>query len=89
MTHPAVRTTVTATAVLGVSLLGLAPGPVIVGLVSDMTDLKTALTLAPLVSIVAAALFLSASRSYERDVASLHGEEVAATSAGDTGLAHA
>ena len=71
VTHPAVRTTVTATAVLGVSLLGLAPGPFVVGVVSDVTDLKTALMLAPLVSLLAAGLFLLASRCYERDVASL------------------
>lgn len=71
VTHPAVRTTVTATAVLGVSLLGFAPGPFIVGVVSDLTSLKTALMLAPLVSLLAAALFLLASRCYESDVASL------------------
>ncbi len=71
VTHPAVRTTVTATAVLGVSLLGFAPGPFFVGVVSDVTDLRTALMLAPLVSLLAAALFLLASRCYERDVASL------------------
>lgn len=69
VTHPAVRATVTATAVLGASLLGLAPGPFLVGLVSDLTDLKTALTVAPSISLVAAALFLLASRSYEDDVA--------------------
>ncbi|MDM0015418.1 MFS transporter [Variovorax sp. J22P168] len=67
VTHPAVRATVTATAVLGASLLGLAPGPFLVGLLSDLVDLKTALTVAPLVSFAAAALFLSAARSYERD----------------------
>ena len=71
VTHPAVRTTVTATAVLGVSLLGFAPGPFVVGVVSDLTNLKTALMLAPLVSLLAAGLFLLASRCYERDVASL------------------
>ncbi|MGJ7512200.1 MFS transporter [Variovorax sp. GT1P44] len=69
VTHPAVRATVTATAVLGASLLGLAPGPFVVGLISDMSDLKTALTVAPLVSLVAAGLFLLASRTYERDAA--------------------
>ena len=71
VTHPAVHTTVTATAVLGISLLGLAPGPFVVGIVSDLSNLKTALMLAPLVSLLATALFLLASRCYERDVASL------------------
>ena len=74
VTHPAVRATVTATAVLGASLLGLAPGPFLVGLVSDLTDLKTALTVAPLISLVAAALFLLASRSYESDVGNIEKE---------------
>jgi MFS family permease len=73
VTHPAVRATVAATAVLGASLLGLAPGPFVVGLVSDLTDLKIALTLAPTISLVAAAMFLLASRSYENDVASCAG----------------
>jgi MFS family permease len=71
VTHPAVRATVTATAVLGASLLGLAPGPFVVGLLSDATNLKTALTLAPLVSLLAATLFLLASRHYESDRAKL------------------
>lgn len=69
VTHPAVRATVTATAVLGASLLGLAPGPFVVGLISDLSDLKTALSVVPLISLVAAGLFLLASRSYERDAA--------------------
>jgi hypothetical protein len=66
-----VRATVTATAVLGASLLGLAPGPFVVGLLSDATNLKTALTFAPLVSLLAATLFLLASRQYENDRAKL------------------
>jgi MFS family permease len=69
VTHPAVRATVTATAVLGASLLGLAPGPLLVGWVSDLADLKTALTVAPVFSLAAAALFFLSSRTYERDAA--------------------
>jgi MFS family permease len=71
VTHPAVRATVTATAVLGASLLGLAPGPFVVGLISDASSLKTALSLAPLISFVAGALFLLASIDYESDVAKI------------------
>jgi len=69
VTNPAIHATVTATAVLGASLLGLAPGPYLVGLLSDVTDLRAALTFAPLISIVAAVLFLLASRYYESDIA--------------------
>lgn len=71
VTPPAVHATVTATAVLGASLLGLAPLPYLVGVLSEMTNLKTALTFAPCVSIVAALLFLMASRTYKEDVAKL------------------
>jgi len=69
VTHPAVHATVTAAAVLGASLLGLAPMPYLVGLLSDLTNLKTALTVAPVVSLVAAGFFVLASRSYVKDVA--------------------
>lgn len=69
VTHPAVHATVTATAVLGASLLGMAPGPYLVGLISDVATLKTALTVAPLMSLVAAIMFILASRHYESDIA--------------------
>ncbi|MFM0278732.1 MFS transporter [Paraburkholderia sediminicola] len=69
VTHPAVHATVTATAVLGANLLGTAPGPYLVGLLSDVANLRTALTLAPLMSLAAAVLFLLAARYYEADIA--------------------
>lgn len=68
VTHPAVRATVTATAVVGATLLGMAPGPYLVGVLSDWSDMKTALTVAPLVSVAAAALFVLASRYYTEDL---------------------
>ena len=69
VTHPAVRATVTAVAVLETNLLGLAPSPYVVGLLYDMSNLKTALAIAPLMSVVSAAQFVRASRHYKRDVA--------------------
>ncbi len=69
VTHPAVHATVTATAVLGANLLGTAPGPYLVGLLSDVANLRTALTVAPLMSLAAAVLFLLAARYYEADIA--------------------
>jgi hypothetical protein len=69
VTNPAVHATVTATAVLGASLLGMAPGPYLVGMLSDVANLKTALSVAPLMSIIAAVMFLLASRYYEGDIA--------------------
>jgi MFS family permease len=69
VTNPAVHATVTATAVLGASLLGTAPGPYLVGLLSDATDMRTALVVAPLISVAAATMFFRASRYYESDIA--------------------
>jgi MFS family permease len=69
VTHAGVRTTVTATITLANNLIGLAPGPFIVGILSDFFGLKLALTLAPVVALVAAVLFVLASRSYEADAA--------------------
>jgi predicted MFS family arabinose efflux permease len=67
VTHSGVRATVTATVVLANNLLGLAPGPIIVGLVSDAFGLKLALTVAPVFALGAAVFFVLASRSYEAD----------------------
>lgn len=68
VTPPAVHATVTATAVVGATLLGMAPGPYLVGLLSDRLELQTALLCAPLVSLLSFALFVLASRSYTRDL---------------------
>ncbi|MFM0342156.1 MFS transporter [Paraburkholderia fungorum] len=69
VTHPGVRATVTAVMSLANNLIGLAPGPLIVGLLSDFFGLKLALTLAPVMALAATICFLLASRSYEADVA--------------------
>lgn len=67
VTHPGLRATALATVVLGNNLLGLAPGPVMVGKLSDAYGLKFALTVAPLVCLLSAACFLVASKNYLRD----------------------
>jgi len=67
VTHPGVRATVTAMIALANNLIGLAPGPLIVGMLSDVFGLKLALTLAPVVALAAAVFFILASRSYEAD----------------------
>lgn len=69
VTHPGVRATVTATITLANNLLGLAPGPIIVGVLSDAFGLKSALTVAPALAMAAAIFFVLASRSYESDAA--------------------
>jgi MFS family permease len=67
VTHPGLRATAFATIVLSNNLIGLAPGPVVVGALSDAYGLKIALGIAPLSCLVAAACFLQASRSYPAD----------------------
>jgi MFS family permease len=67
VTHPGLRATALATLVLSHNLIGFAPGPLIVGALSDRYGLKFALNVAPLVCLGAAALFLLASRHYKRE----------------------
>ena len=67
VTHPGLRATALATIVLGNNLIGFAPGPVVVGLLSDAYGLKFALGVAPLTCLVAAAFFMLGSRHYPRE----------------------
>jgi MFS family permease len=67
VTHPGLRATAFATIVLGNNLIGLSPGPVVVGALSDAYGLRFALGIAPLSCLVAAGCFLYASRSYPGD----------------------
>ena len=69
MTHPGLRATAIATGALFNNLLGLAPGPYVVGVLSDSIGLKSALTIVPVAGLFASACFLIAAGSYERDVA--------------------
>ena len=50
------------------NLLGLAPGPIVTGLLADAFGLSVALQLVPLVSLVAAGIFAMARRSYQQDL---------------------
>jgi MFS family permease len=67
VTHPGLRATALAVIVLGNNLLGFAPGPILVGTLSDAMGLKAALTVAPAVCLLAALFFLLGARHYERD----------------------
>jgi MFS family permease len=67
VTHPGVRATVAATMTLANNLIGLAPGPLIVGMLSDVFGLKLALSLAPAMALAAAVSFVLVSRCYEAD----------------------
>jgi MFS family permease len=67
VTHPGLRATAIATIVLGNNLLGLAPGPLVVGALSDAHGLKFAMGVAPLACLLAATCFMLGSRHYVRE----------------------
>ncbi|MET0987992.1 MAG: MFS transporter [Steroidobacteraceae bacterium] len=60
----------TAFAILSLAnnLLGLAPGPVVTGMLADAFGLPAALQLVPLASLLSAAIFWFGRRAYRRDV---------------------
>ncbi|HKE46251.1 MAG TPA: MFS transporter [Steroidobacteraceae bacterium] len=68
VTHAGLRATGAAVLSLFQNLLGLAAGPFIAGALSDAFGLDVALTLIPLFGVLAAVLFVVASRSYEADM---------------------
>jgi predicted MFS family arabinose efflux permease len=66
--HPGVRATGLSVLALAQNLFGLAAGPFIAGVLSDLYGLQTALALVPAFGLLAAAFFVLAARSYEADV---------------------
>ncbi len=68
VTHPSLRATATAVLSVTQNLIGLAGGPLLTGVLSDRYGLQTAMGMAPLTCLAAAALFLFAARSYEHDL---------------------
>ncbi|MGW7327855.1 MFS transporter [Streptomyces sp. NPDC054840] len=73
LTPPAIAATAFATLTLAQSLLGLAPGPAVTGMLADRFGLLGAFQLVPLVAIGATAAFLIGRHSYDRDVHRLTG----------------
>ncbi|MEO6918413.1 MAG: MFS transporter [Collimonas sp.] len=71
--HPGLRSTGAAVLSLFQNLLGLAVGPFLVGVLSDMWGLQHAMAVIPAFSILAAAFFMAAARSYEADAAPVSG----------------
>ncbi|MFE5485769.1 MFS transporter [Streptomyces sp. NPDC056527] len=68
LTPAAIAATAFATLTLAQSLLGLAPGPAVTGMLADRIGLLGALRLVPLMAIAATAAFLIGRRRYERDL---------------------
>jgi predicted MFS family arabinose efflux permease len=67
--HPSLRATAVSILSLTRNLFGLASGPLITGALSDAYGLDFALSVVPLIGLVAAAVLVVASRTYERDLA--------------------
>lgn len=82
LTHSAVHGTAFATLTLANNLLGLAPGPLLTGMLADALGLDWAFELVPLVSVLAALVFLYARRHYLGDIQRLRGEALAAPAGG-------
>ncbi len=68
LTPEPIHGTAFATLSLANNLLGLAPGPIITGMLADAFGLPVALQMVPLVSVVSALIFFYGRRSYQRDL---------------------
>ena len=66
--HPGVRSTGAAVLSLFQNLFGLAVGPFLAGLLSDIWGLQLAMVVIPVFGLFAAGFFLVAARSYEHDM---------------------
>jgi MFS family permease len=68
LTPPVVHATAFAILSLANNLLGLAPGPVVTGMLADSLGLPAALQLIPLASLLSAGIFFVGRHAYRRDV---------------------
>jgi MFS family permease len=75
-TDPAIHATALATLTLVNNLLGLAPGPIVTGLLADHSNLATALQIVPFASLGAVVAFWFSRKYYDRDHARLAGAEI-------------
>jgi enoyl-CoA hydratase/carnithine racemase len=67
LTPTAIAATAFATLTLANSLLGLAPGPAVTGVLADRVGLLGALQVVPLISVASCAAFAVGKRYYEHD----------------------
>jgi MFS family permease len=66
--HPGLRATSYAIAVAVQNLLGSFTAPIVLGKISDLSNIKTALSILPFVLIIGALLFYLGSRHYTKDM---------------------
>lgn len=74
--HPGLRAISYACCVVVQNLLGSSLGPIYVGRVSDLTDIRTAMGTLPLFVVAASILFFAASFFYNRDLAKVEKVEL-------------
>lgn len=67
VTHPGLRSTGAAVHAFAINLFGLAVGPFLGGLLSDLWSLKMAMAVIPSVGFLASIFYWKASRTYEAD----------------------
>jgi len=68
LVHPGLRATSYSLAVVIQNLLGASMGPLVIGWISDKTDLETALKTLPIFLLIACILFFIGSLFYKRDL---------------------
>ncbi len=66
--HPGMRAMSYAIAVVIQNLLGSTPGPIVMGAISDATNIQTAFTFLPISLLLSTVLFFLGSRYYEKDM---------------------
>jgi predicted MFS family arabinose efflux permease len=74
--HPAVRATAASVLSLTQNLFGLAAGPLLTGFLSDAYGLPFAMSVVPLFCLLAAAVFVLASRTYVSDLKRVEAQHV-------------
>jgi len=75
--HPSLRATAASVLSLTRNLFGLAGGPLLTGMLSDAYGLHFAMSVMPVICLVAAAVFMLAARTYESDRKRVGGVEPA------------
>jgi len=66
--HPGLRATSYSFAVIIQNLLGASTGPIVIGILSDKTDLGTALSILPIFLVISSILFFIGSYYYKKDM---------------------
>ena len=68
LVHPGLRANSYAIAVITQNLLGASTGPLVIGIISDRTDISVALSILPVFLVISAALFFFGSFFYKKDL---------------------